>query len=179
MDPALICKVFFTLGTAVDLAGPLIPSFRRQIMNYGSRGIDISHPEPKSTKNQLRNLFDQIASFQVPHTWFTHYYILSVASSLFWGFQILTNGRILQFLASCSSEHHSAMTLSQVYIAWFMMAFQGLRRLYESLSLTKPSQSKMWAGLWILGLAFYAVMGVSVWIEGIGECIRALERIII
>ena len=33
----------------------------------------------------------------------------------------------------------------------------------------KPSTSKMWFVHWLLGIAFYLAVGVSVWIEGAGE----------
>lgn len=61
------------------------------------------------------------------------------------------------------------MTVNQLTLSWTLMALQGSRRLYESFTLTKPSQSKMWVGLWAIGIAYYLFMGISVWIEGIGE----------
>jgi 3-oxo-5-alpha-steroid 4-dehydrogenase 3 / polyprenol reductase len=167
MDPALLCKLFFSLGTAVDIGGTLIPSFREQIMNYGSRSTNSKQTATDKSKNRLRSLFEYVASFQVPHTWFTHYYVVSVASSIFWGVQILSQGRAVQFLASCSQGTISVMTVNQVFLAWLLMAVQGGRRLYETLTLTKPSQSKMWFGLWLLGIAYYIFIGLSVWIEGI------------
>jgi hypothetical protein len=47
-----------------------------------------------------------------------------------------------------------------------MMTVQGARRLYECITLTKPSQSKMWSVHWIIGLAYYLAMTMAVWIEG-------------
>lgn len=174
MDFALLCKVFFTLGTAVDLGGTLIPPFRQRIMNYGSRSTT-ANTSAKSTseapKDYLASLLDWVASFQVPHTWFTHYYLVSVASSIFWAVQIVTRGKVFLFLASHTPQStHGSMTINQVVLAWSFMALQGTRRLYESITLTKPSQSKMWVGLWLLGIAYYVFMGISVWIEGIGQC---------
>ncbi|KAH7412374.1 3-oxo-5-alpha-steroid 4-dehydrogenase-like protein [Cadophora sp. MPI-SDFR-AT-0126] len=162
MDPSLLCKAFFCFGTAVDIGGTLFPSFREYIMTYGSRGTD-SH----ISKSQSQSLFHFIASIQVPHTWFTHYYVVSVASSIFWAIQIYSHGPVFEFLASYSRPKDS-MTVNQVFLAWLMMAFQGTRRLYESLTLAKSSQSQMWIGLWLIGIAYYAFIGVSVWIEGAG-----------
>jgi 3-oxo-5-alpha-steroid 4-dehydrogenase 3 len=169
MDPGLLCKAFFALGTAVDLGGTLIPSFRQQIMNYGSRGSTPSTKSQEAQQSQLAKLFNIVASFQVPHTWFTHYYLVSVASSIFWGVQIFTRGPAFEYLASQTPETASWMTVNQVFLAWFFMTLQGTRRLYESITLTKPSQSKMWVGLWLLGIAYYIFMGISVWVEGISE----------
>jgi 3-oxo-5-alpha-steroid 4-dehydrogenase 3 len=170
MDPSTVCKMFFGLGTAVDLGGTLIPSFRENIMNYGSRSIN-SSSTTKASKSKITSLFEHIAAFQVPHTWFTHYYVVSVASSIFWAHQIYTRGPIFEYLASYSNTGHQGMTINQVFLAWFCMVLQGSRRLYESITLTKLSASKMWAGLWLIGIAYYMFMGISVWIEGIGEVI--------
>jgi 3-oxo-5-alpha-steroid 4-dehydrogenase 3 len=169
MDPAMLCKFFFGLGTAVDLGGTLIPSFRQHIMNYGSRAAPPETSASKTSRNQPTSLFQYIAAYQVPHTWFTHYYVVSVASSLFWAFQIYTRGSVLELLGSYSKPASETMTFNQVFLAWLLMAIQGIRRLAESLILTKPSQSKMWFGLWLLGIAYYIFMGISVWIEGIGK----------
>ncbi|KAG4025752.1 hypothetical protein MFRU_051g00170 [Monilinia fructicola] len=173
MDISTICIAFFLLGTTVDIGGTLIPSFRQQVMNYGSRGIT---PNGTSIKTKPTSILEAIGSIQVPHTWFTHYYIASVASSIFWAFQIITRGTAFRFLASYSQDDITrSMTINQVLLAWGFMAFQGSRRLYESFTLTKPSQSKMWVGLWAVGIAYYIFMGISVWIEGIAT-LNAIEN---
>jgi len=172
MDPALLCQAFFTLGAAAVLGGALVPPFRQQFMEYGTRGSrsETSASATNPPKGSPKGLFSYIGSFQVPHSWFTQYYVVSVASSIFWAAQILTHGRVFRLLASHSQQHSSGtMTVNQVFIVWTFMAVQGARRLYESITLTKPSQSKMWIGAWTLGIAYYIVMGVSVWIEGICE----------
>lgn len=169
MDPSLLCKTFFGLGTVVDIGGTLFPSFRTHIMNYGSRSTTSKTPELKAPTGFIQGLIEIVGSLQVPHAWFTHYYVVSVLSSLFWGFQICTKGSTFKLLASYSHPRTSNMAANQVLLAWSFMAFQGVRRLYESITLTKPSQSRMWVGLWAIGMAYYAFMGISVWIEGIGE----------
>ncbi|KAI9048971.1 hypothetical protein LZ554_006820 [Drepanopeziza brunnea f. sp. 'monogermtubi'] len=165
MDPSLLCKAFFVLGAAVNVGGTLIPSFREQIMNYGSRGTP-STTSPQKQEKQPLNFFEYISSIQVPHTWFTHYYMVSVLSSIFWGYQIYNHGPAIEVLAAYTTRKDGTMTVNQVFLAWTLMAIQGSRRLYESITLTKPSQSKMWIGLWLIGMAYYAIMGISVWIEG-------------
>jgi 3-oxo-5-alpha-steroid 4-dehydrogenase 3 len=61
-----------------------------------------------------------------------------------------------------------SMSLQQVILCWTLMASQGARRLYESITLKKPSESKMWFVHWILGLVYYIMMGIAIWVEGIG-----------
>jgi len=175
MDPAFLCKVFFTLGSAVDIGGTFFPSFRNQVMNYGSRSIPMqptttgSRTARNASRSHLQKLFNFMASFQVPHTWFIHYYMISVACSIFWAYQITTQGSVFQFLVHQARRHggYGRMTINQVLLAWSFMMLQGSRRLYECVTLTKPSQSKMWAGLWLIGIAYYVAMSLSVWIEGI------------
>lgn len=147
MDPSFICKLFFTLGTTVGLGGVFFPSFRKNIMNYGSRKDNSSSSFDSNRKVDLNYLFEVVA-LQVPHSWFTHYYIFSVTLSVFWAFQIYTQGPVLRFLAAYSSHSESAMSIQQFIIAWLFMAVQGARRLYESIVFAKPSQAKMWVGLW-------------------------------
>jgi 3-oxo-5-alpha-steroid 4-dehydrogenase 3 len=67
------------------------------------------------------------------------------------------------------SAASGSMTANQVLLAWSMIFIQGTRRLYESLTLMRSSKSKMWVGLWGIGIAFYVTIGISVWIEGIGK----------
>ena len=60
--------------------------------------------------------------------------------------------------------------LGRVFVAWVMLMLQGLRRLVECLVTTKSgSRSPMWIVHWGLGLAFYTVMGASIWIQGSGK----------
>ncbi|QSZ34931.1 hypothetical protein DSL72_007793 [Monilinia vaccinii-corymbosi] len=161
-----ICTAFFLLATTVGIGGTLIPSLRQHVINYGSRGIT---PNDTTIRIKATSMLEYTGSIQVPHTWFTHYYIVSVASSIFWAFQIITRGTVFKFLASYSQHDITpSMTVNQVALAWGFMAFQGGRRLYESFTLTKPTQSKMWVGIWAVGIAYYIFMGISVWIEGIG-----------
>lgn len=136
-------------------------------MNYGSRKINSRKTKHPGSQNIWGRLFDLVASIQVPHTWFTHYYVISFTSSIFWGFQILQHGKALQFLASFSRPVGASMTVSQILLAWTLMTAQGLRRLYESLTLAKPSHSKMWIGLWGLGMLYYLFIGIGIWIEGV------------
>jgi 3-oxo-5-alpha-steroid 4-dehydrogenase 3 len=167
MDPALFCQIFYSIGTAIDVGGPLISPFREYIMNYGFRS-NTSTASGSSRQITFTTVLEYIGSFRVPHTWFTHYYLISVASSVFWVIQIFTQGMAFEFLASFSKPRSETMSVDQAFLAWLLMAIQGTRRLYECITFMKPTQSKMWAGTWIIGMAFYVCMGISVWIEGIG-----------
>jgi 3-oxo-5-alpha-steroid 4-dehydrogenase 3 len=85
----------------------------------------------------------------VPHNYFTHFYVLSVACSLFWGW------RLRMWEAS-----------AQLQVVWGLMLLQGMRRMLESIVFTSTSKSKMWFAHWLLGLIFYLTINVAIWIEG-------------
>lgn len=84
----------------------------------------------------------------MPHNYFTHFYLLSVACSLFWGW----------WLQVWSAN-------GQLQIVWGLMLLQGVRRLLESNAYTSTSKSRMWFAHWLLGLVFYLTINVAVWIE--------------
>jgi 3-oxo-5-alpha-steroid 4-dehydrogenase 3 len=149
MDPKKFCQAFFGVGIAVDLGGLFSPWFKQNVMNYGSRQ---QNNTPKiDGKSKKIHFGDSIASMKVPHSWFTSYYVFSVASSAFWGYQIYNKGAAFRFLAAHSSKDISqTMSRKQAWLIWFLMAIQGSRRLYESLVFTKPSQSRMSIVIWAM-----------------------------
>lgn len=114
----------------------------------------------------------------MPHSYFAQFYIVSVVSSLFWGFQLFCRGNVFQAIASRVSEEHQlhSMALSQVMVSWVLLALQGSRRLWESHVFQKPSSSQMWIVHWLLGIGFYLAAGVAIWIEGSGMAIGGLEQ---
>lgn len=61
----------------------------------------------------------------------------------------------------------TSMSVNRAILCSVVMTIQGARRLYECLTLGKPSQSKMWFVHWVLGLVYYLAMPMAVWIEGI------------
>lgn len=98
----------------------------------------------------LDQLLDRAAAIQVPHNYFTHFYITSVACSLFWAWWLrVWEGN------------------SQLQLVWFLMLLQGVRRMLESYAYTSSSKSSMWFAHWILGLLFYLTINIAIWIEGL------------
>jgi 3-oxo-5-alpha-steroid 4-dehydrogenase 3 len=158
-----------------------IPVFRQRFLDYGAR----ASPEQESKEKEARhkdeaspsslpilNLLDAAAKIQVPHSWFTSFYVVSVLSSLFWLTEVLRKGPLFKtFTQDSLSADPRSMTLSQVNLAWILMFIQGSRRLYESLTLSSSSSkstSKMWIGHWVIGVGFYIATGVAIWVEGDG-----------
>ena len=109
-------------------------------------------------------------SLKVPHRYFTHFYIASIASSVFWGFQFLTFGRplrvILDLQSASQPQDTPSMSRDQVLLVWAMLLVQGARRCYESVVFARSSRSEMWIALYGVGISFYLVTGMAIWIDG-------------
>lgn len=151
-------------------------SLRDRFLVYGPRAT--SQTPASRPAEASRGLLDFLASWRVPHSYFAQFYIVSVISSLFWGFQLFCRGHVFQAVASRVSEEHQShsMALSQVILSWLLLALQGSRRLWESYIFQKPSSSQMSVVHWLLGIGFYLAAGIAIWIEGSGM-VRGLEPI--
>lgn len=136
-----------------------VPSLRTRFLVYGSR------QNGQQPKKFTANLLDALATFQVPHSWFASFYVVSTLCSFIWFSQVLLDQSLWRRLASLTNIN-KAMTLDQIIVTWVLMLLQGVRRVYECLEFTKPSNARMWIGHWALGVWFYASMSVAVWIEG-------------
>lgn len=202
--PSQWCQAYF-LGTAgaLVLLQALPRSLRSILSDYGARstGKDGDNKDDgdggqgkkdraSQPSSALQGLLTAVVSVgQVPHAWFWHFYLLSVACSAFWAWQFLGKGAVMGWLAERQRAGSSAVEarkaaaammreggeadaikaeLGRVFAAWIMMALQGSRRLYETLFVMRTGASRMWFVHWALGLAFYAVMSLSIWIEGSG-----------
>ncbi|KAK6208189.1 hypothetical protein LQW54_007098 [Pestalotiopsis sp. IQ-011] len=175
LEPALLCQVCFITAASGVLAVAATPrSACALLTQYGARssspGEENKTDEPTKPRGLLIDLISWVTSFgQVPHSWFIHFYVLSVLSSVFWAAQYLYGGAILTVLCEYQVARRSAptMNIQQVQLVWLLMALQGTRRLYECFYVLRTtSSSKMWFVHWLLGCAYYLGIGVAVWIEG-------------
>lgn len=178
----------FYLAAAGGIAAlqGLPSSVRSNLMDYGARkspGTEGTKKMDKtdSGKQQKEDSEDVLAKLikatQVPHSWFWHFYAFSMLGSAFWAWQFVTQGRAMRVLIGGQNQGKAVEAadpdaLGRVVVAWTMMALQGSRRLYECVAVTKPGSSPMLAVHWLMGLMFYGVMGVSIWIESSGKFIQ-------
>ncbi|KAL4953412.1 hypothetical protein BDW69DRAFT_4813 [Aspergillus filifer] len=143
------------------------PAFKSSSASFSSSSLSSGPPVGSPVARAL----DYIAALRVPHSYFTQFYVISVLSSIFWALQLLSHGRAFQAIATRISTEHlqqQHVSINQVMLAWGLMLIQGVRRLHECLSFSKPSSSKMWFVHWLAGLGFYLAVAVAVWIEGAG-----------
>lgn len=191
ISPAQICQAFFLLSTCLVLSLYVLPEdARRTLLDYGARRpkadltkADLtkdaaakppadSKPAGEPPAGGLKSFLTNLTSYgQVPHSWFLHFYVVSVAWSAFWAWQYARGGGVMGTLAAMQDRAgEPSVELGRVFVAWCLMALQGSRRLYESLYVSKPGSSPMWFVHWALGLVYYTTMGISVWIEGSSKC---------
>ncbi|KAK3295965.1 uncharacterized protein B0H64DRAFT_323630 [Chaetomium fimeti] len=173
VTPAQCCQAVFLLAAGGVLAVAVMPRDAKTLLvNYGARKAQTSPtdtpPRDVSDRGRLLSLIDTITSWtQVPHSWFGAFYVVSLACSVFWLVQYLGDGAVLRFVASRQAAvQQPPATSGQVALGWFMMFLQGGRRVFEHLTIIKPSKSTMWVVHWLLGLLFYLSISVSVWVEG-------------
>ncbi|KAF1999812.1 hypothetical protein P154DRAFT_546128 [Amniculicola lignicola CBS 123094] len=154
MDEAVaLLRAFYLAASALILVIQATPALNARFLAYGSRATSPktapktapqTTPAPPDTPrpatSSLGQLLDYLSTFRVPHGFFAHFYVLSVACSVFW--------------AWCRG-----------HVIWFLMLVQGVRRLFESYPPDPKSKSQMWIGHYLLGLLFYATINIAVWIE--------------
>ncbi|QDS74048.1 hypothetical protein FKW77_009208 [Venturia effusa] len=175
MDPVFFIRAFFVMEAATILLILFIPACRQRFLSYGPRGTNTAQkddPNRRSTTvhedNPIRAIqlfLDELATYTVPHAWFLHFYALSVASSLFWAYQITTHGYLFATLTNWTDNENAHMTSAQTLIIWWCFLIQGFRRLVECIQGPK-STSRMWIGHWFVGIGFYLLANVATWIEG-------------
>jgi 3-oxo-5-alpha-steroid 4-dehydrogenase 3 / polyprenol reductase len=167
MDAVAALQFGYLLSAVAILLVYAIPALRDRFLVYGPRDVlAVNKRRPQEQQGFHMKTLDYLASMKVPHSWFKHFYMLSVVSSMLWLQQLYTRGPMLQHVMGVTSTDRPSMSFNQLVLCCLLLIIQGSRRLYESTVLTKPSMSQMWVGHYLLGLLYYAAMGVAIWIEG-------------
>ncbi|KAG5980468.1 hypothetical protein E4U55_003994 [Claviceps digitariae] len=196
--PSTLCQTFFLLAALALLSlHVILPSDARSIfLEYGARRHGNAAPDGNAKKHRGSSLgaflLTRLAGLakqygQVPHSWFWHFYLLSTGLSVFWAWQFLGHGSVMAFLVEWQHQHQHqhqqragqeeggrpSTELGRVYLAWGMMAAQGLRRLLECWWVSRPGKTPMLALHWVLALVYYTTMSVAVWVEGSGDILES------
>lgn len=146
-------RLFYLLSSAAILTVCLIGPLRDRFLAYGARS-QTKQPSPTLTPQhrpyplRISSPLDRLATLTVPHAWFTHFYVVSTALA---AFRILLKPYLTRQGTACSN----------------FIFHQSLRRLFECLVLHRTSTSRMWVGHYAIGLAFYVVTNLAVFLEGI------------
>lgn len=186
LSPAQYCQaVFVFLVIGVSTVNALPAGAKQYLLDYGAReNKDVGVAKRFDGADIIERVVAAFASYsQVPHAWFSSFYIAYLVCASGWSAQWLlwrlgaSPGGVFAWLV----EHQRAadrqsvpsapsMSLAQVYVAMGLEASQAARRLYEHVSVFKASKAKMNFTHWALGLAFYVCMSMAVWIEGSRTC---------
>ncbi|KAF2264941.1 hypothetical protein CC78DRAFT_215755 [Lojkania enalia] len=173
-DPVVLLRAFYLAAAILILVIQAIPALKTRFLSYGSRATPSSSKPPspsllKAPFSPLSHFLDSLAAIRVPHRLFTHFYVVSVACSVFWGLRLWRGA----FRCGADSSYPFGkpglrwMTDGQVQLVWLLMLLQGTRRLVESFMYTSSTKSQMWFGHYLLGLLFYVTVNVAIWAEGL------------
>ncbi|KAL4985583.1 hypothetical protein BDW68DRAFT_189581 [Aspergillus falconensis] len=183
MDAVDALRAFFIFAACTIFSVSLPDSLRSRFIPYGARATAAAVESETSATSTSKSTsaapasvspvtraLDYAATLRVPHSYFTQFYVISVLSSIFWALQLLSHGHAFQAIAARIRPEHldQAISINQVMLCWCLLLIQGVRRLHECLSFSKPSSSTMWCVHWFAGLGFYLAVAVAVWIEGAG-----------
>ncbi|KAH6633691.1 hypothetical protein C7974DRAFT_393293 [Boeremia exigua] len=149
LSPVVLLRAFYLAASLLIIVIQATPALRRRFLAYGSRATAPSgQPSAAATQPFVSQALDYAAAIQVPHNWFTHFYLLSTVCSLFWAWRL-----------------HIWSAHGRLQLVWALMLLQGVRRALESNAYTSASTSRMWFAHWLLGLLFYLTVNVAIWIE--------------
>ena len=176
--PSVLLQILYTSGAASILLINSIPALRDRFVQYGkvlSPSSSLSPPPPPpppspppTSKSIFAKLLDSAAALTVPHHFFWHFYAVAVANALFWAYQLASHGSIYRLVASHARSRKEGMRIEQVVLALLCFLAQASRRLYECLCIQPRSASRMWIGHYLVGILFYTLMAIAIWVEGMG-----------
>lgn len=159
-------KAFYLLSSLSILIVRLTPALRERFLDYGARAPIVTQEDPKPGERSKKSsaglqFLDFLATLNVPHAWFTHFYVLCVACSVFLIQQDIWSR--MAFPARMASQ---------------TLLLQGGRRLLECLFYHRKSNSRMWVGHYLIGLAFYFFTNFAVLLDGVdwSNCDRPHSR---
>ena len=170
-DPDVIIwsiRSFYIFASYAILIVRFIPDLRDRFLNYGARSSETKEYDiqdsalPRWFRIQFDPVLDWLADMTVPHSWFKHFYICSSLCSAYWIFAHLN---VAHYFPSAFELSLTNPWEYRVMWARLLLQLQGLRRLYECVNVARPSRSRMWVGHYIIGIAFYVVTNIAIWIE--------------
>ena len=166
LDIIILVRGFYLLSAGIILVVRLLPPLRDRFLVYGAR--ESQHATHDASKGLIARTLDYLATFKMPHSTFWHFYSLSLACTGFWMSQI-SQGDLLSIFEHYIPPPSVDRTTSpaKIGLCIFLFWLQGLRRLRECISLAKdqPSKSSMWIGHYFIGMAFYFVTNIAIFIE--------------
>ncbi|KIW16165.1 hypothetical protein PV08_06216 [Exophiala spinifera] len=212
LDQIVWCtRAFYLFSIAVILVVRLIPGLKNRFLSYGARDSGGGHGQVQEagihgngttgSRSRLSSLsllpsqvLDHVMSWKVPHSWFIHFYILSVvlstttiiAASLRSNDpQHALSSRTMNMNANIENMEDMTTSAPSYLFCSILMLIQGSRRLLECMNKNKkkdedkdktttnttsrPATSQMWIGHYAIGLAFYFFTNLGIFVEGVAK----------
>lgn len=165
-----LVRAFYVFAAYAIVIVRFIPDLRTRFLNYGARSPASEKATtseetalPKWLRIQIDPMLDWAANVTVPHSWFTHFYVTSTICSACWMFY---HRRVFGSLFSIADKYALVASWEgRTIVALMLLQYQGLRRLYECIVISKKSQSRMWIGHYAIGIAFYLATNIAIWVE--------------
>ena len=149
-----VLRAYFLSTSAVVLIARAIPQLRTAFIPYGKT---YNGSPNKAT------ILQRLSDITVPKSWFWHFYLLSTTLSIFWVMQFISCANRSQL---CISEWLQLVN-GRALMCWMLMFVHGCRRLFETIFVQKASSARMWIGHYLVGCAFYFMMSITVFAEGL------------
>lgn len=163
-------RSFYIFAIYAIIIVRFIPDLKVRFLDYGARSsvsgreaLKYESALPRWFRVQFDPVLDWLTDQTVPHDYFAHFYLICNICSSYWMFQ---HASVLE--AMFVDPHHSQVIASwegRTFIAMLLLYLQSLRRLYECMFVAKSSQSRMWVGHYAIGIAFYLVTNIAIWVE--------------
>lgn len=148
------------------------PKIVQDCFLFGKTLKTATKPKKIITKTRRTHAF---FSIQVPKKWFTHFYIISTLTNGYLLFICYQTYFLRQTAPAFLIKVLNLLTLNEysttpyfvncdkttVILVLFCLSFQGLRRLFECIFVSKFSDSKMHVFHYFAGVFFYSCQGVT------------------
>lgn len=106
IDPVRVVRTYFLMSSFFILIARTTDYTRRRFLVYGARAQTKLSEQAKYERSQHDKItrgLDVVAALTLPHSWFTHFYLISISSSIAWLCQITLNASLPQWMARKSS----------------------------------------------------------------------------
>lgn len=173
LNPVYLVRSFYLVCIIAILTARLLSPLRQRFLAYGARTQHTTHETAERVERLKINpdsskVLDNIASIHVPHSWFTHFYIVSVASSCLWMWSLSSSSNA-PLVDRHDSTPYPRQSNQSAFVCVTLMLIQGIRRFLECTNVFQPSNSRMWIGHYAFGLAFYLFTNTAVWVESMNS----------
>lgn len=152
-----------TLAFGALLAGPLVVKIYaplNDLLLYG-KTTGNKKSNHQHSENVLAETVEQLESITVPKSWFSHYYLFYLASTLFLKWTLVNNKAVVDFVYLLMNPLRVILPnkFKNYLLINHLILFQAIRRTGESFFITRFGKSSRINFLhYLVGIGFYALV---------------------